>query len=79
VLSPEVNVRKAGSSKGKKETKLVPVTSQEMLQETNDFRTVWFPITKPFPKPDKGDTVEVQLFEKKNKLFGKLESAWKAN
>jgi hypothetical protein len=79
VLSPEVHLRKAGSSRGKKEEELVPVLSQEDLEvHKNDFRAVWFPVGVPIPKPSPGETYEVQLFQKKHKLFGKLESDWKA-
>lgn len=76
----EVNLRKEGAKKGKKESKLQPVTSQEEAQTLGgDFRPVWFPWGDPIEKPKEGETVEVQLFEKKNKLFGKIESDWKAN
>lgn len=79
VLTPEVNLRKAGSKKGKKEAKLVPVGSQEELQDNNnDYGFAWFPIGKPIEKPGEGE-FEAQLFEKGHKLFGKIESDWKAN
>jgi hypothetical protein len=78
VLSPEINLRKAGSSKGKKEGKLVPVSSQEDLEVHKwDFDTVWFPLGEPIQKTQPGEAFEVQLFEKKHKLFGKLESDWR--
>jgi len=80
VLTPEVNLRKQGSSKGKKEAKLVPVQSQEELEDHKfDFKKVWFPMSEPIVKNIPGETFEVQLFEKKHKLFGKVESDWKAN
>jgi hypothetical protein len=79
VLAPEVNLRKAGSGKGKKEGKLTAVESQEQLQDfKNDYRMAWFPIGEPIKKANPGDKVEVQLFEKKHKLFGKVESEWRA-
>lgn len=82
VLTPEVNVRKEGAKKGKKEAKLVPVGSQEELQDpdgaNNDYGYAWFPLNKPIKKPGEG-TFEAQLFEKGHKLFGKIESDWKAN
>jgi hypothetical protein len=79
VLTPEVNMRKAGSSKGKKETKLVAVGSQQQLVDDfkNDWAQLWFPIGEPIQKTIPGENFEVQLFEKKHKLFGKLESDWK--
>ncbi len=80
VPMPEVNVRKAGATKGKKEEKLIPVGSQEELIDAgNDYRFAWFPLNKQFPKPKKGEPVELQLVEKKNKLFGKVESDWQAD
>jgi hypothetical protein len=76
----EVNVRKEGAKKGKKEGKMIPVTSQELLQTLqNDYRLVWFPHGEPLEKPKEGEKVEVQLYEKKNKLFGKIESEWRAD
>jgi hypothetical protein len=78
VLTPEVNLRKAGTSRGKKEKELVPISSQEALETVEwDFRAVWFPVGEPIRKPSPGDTCEVQLFQKKHKLFGKIESDWK--
>ena len=74
----EVNVRKAGSGKGKKEEKMQPVGSQEELIDAgNDYRNAWFPLSAVIRKPKSGETVELQLVEKKNKLFGKIESTWK--
>ena len=74
----EVNVRKAGSGKGKKEEKMQPVGSQEELIDAgNDYRNAWFPLSAVIQKPKAGETVELQLVEKKNKLFGKIESTWK--
>lgn len=79
VVTPEVLLRKAGSSRGKKEAELVPVGSQEeLLDQKNDYKTAWFPIGNPIKKPSPGDPCEVQLFQKKHKLFGKVESDWKA-
>lgn len=78
VLAPEVLLRKEGTTKGKKGAKLVPAGSQEDLQaHKDDYRVCWFPIAEPIEKPNPGDTLEVQLFEKKHKLFGKIESEWK--
>ena len=38
---------------------------------------VWFPFDGKVAKKKSGEDVEVRLFEKKNKLFGKIESDWK--
>ncbi len=71
-------MRQAGSGKGKKEKELVPVGSQEELMDHEyDFRAAWFPIGVPIRKPSSGETFEAMLFQKKHKLFGKVESDWK--
>jgi len=77
----EVLMRKAGTKKGKEEGKIQPATSQEQIQQdfNNDYKAVWFPVGRALDKPNEGETVEVQLFEKKNRLFGKIESDWRAN
>ena len=80
VVKPEVLLRKAGSKKGKEQGKLSPVLTQEQIADyNNDFRVAWFPITEKIAKKKAGEEVEVQLFEKKNKLFGKIESDWLQN
>jgi hypothetical protein len=79
VPSAEVSLRKVGSKKGKEEGELQPATSQEQIQALeNDYNKVWFPFSEPIEKPWEGEALEVMLFEKKNKLFGKIESDWKA-
>jgi hypothetical protein len=82
VLTPEVLVRKAGAAKdkGKKEAKLVPVGSQEELDALQyDMAKAWFPFGDPLEKAVQGETYEVQLYEKKHKLFGELTSEWRAD
>ena len=46
-----------------------------MLDVERSYQKVWFPLDCEFEV--KADVVEVQLQEKKNALFGKLESDWK--
>ena len=73
----EVLARKKGGKKGAEIGKMRPSQSQEELQD-NGWQTGWFPIAHPFEKGKlSGQDVEVQLFQKKNKLFGKIESDWK--
>lgn len=74
VVQPEVHVRKKGSTRGAKEEKLRPAGSQ---QEMDDWINGWFPFSKKIDKSKKGDDLELMLFEKKNKLFGKIESTWR--
>ena len=77
VLHPEVMVRTLGKKKGKSEEKMRPSESQEdIMAQGNNVATAWFPLDAVVKKKKK-DEVEVQLVEKKNKLFGKIESAWR--
>ncbi len=76
VPRPEVSVRKVGTKKGSKGEKLRRVESQEQINDQGNFDGVWFPYGTEIEKK-KGEDVEVQLVEKKNKLFGKVESDWK--
>ena len=75
----EVSIRKAGGKKGSKGEKMRPAGSQEeIIALNNDPQAAWFPIMgDPIKKKKAGEAVEVQLIEKKNKLFGKIESDWK--
>lgn len=79
VVQPELYVREAGKKKADKEGKLRSAESQDQVNQDfkNDYKTVWFPVDYEFQKKSSGDSLEVQLLEKKNKLFGKLESGWK--
>jgi hypothetical protein len=76
VARPEVVQRKAGSKKGGKGEKMRPAESQEEMSPLG-WASVWFPVSIDAPKKKKGESVEVQLVEKKNKLFGSITSDWK--
>ncbi len=79
VAQPEVLIRRKGSKKGKSEAKMKPVVNQQEIGDhNNDYRVFWFPqLAEGIKKDKKGRDVEVQLFQKKNKLFGKITSDWK--
>ena len=74
---PEASVRKIGSKRGGKPEDLFSQLDQDTLYA--NWNRGFFPASLVMPKP-KGaeDGVEVQLTEKKNDLFGKLESDWVA-
>lgn len=80
VPRPEVSVRKAGAKKGGKPEKMDIVQDLLEVDENNAYKysetDTWRPINTTFPIK-KGEKVEVQLIEKKNKLFGEIESLWK--
>lgn len=70
---PEVYARKKGSKRGSGGLKLKPVVDNQGLQD-HGFKAMWKPL--PGEMPFKGDEIEVQLVEKKNRLFKKIESDW---
>jgi hypothetical protein len=71
-----VSYRKAGSKKGSKGEKMGAVQTQEELGELG-WPSAWAPRDLRIDKKPSDGAVEVQLVEKKNKLFGAIESAWK--
>ena len=76
VPKPEVSIRKKGSKKGSKSVKMPGLTSQDELYSLG-WVTAWHPRDLLIEKKASEKDVEVQLTEKKNKLFGKLASDWK--
>ncbi len=75
VPRPEVHLRKAGTSKGAEADTMRPAQTMEESNE-NGPASLWYPIDATLTKKEE-EAVEVQLVEKKNKLFGKIESDWK--
>jgi hypothetical protein len=75
VAKPEVVWRKKGSKKAEKAVKMAPVMSTDTIEKLG-FESTWFPLDLEVDVKGQGE-VEVQLFEKKHDLFGKIESDWK--
>jgi len=77
---PEVSVRKAGAKKGGKPERMDVVSNLEEVDENGKYKFLaddtWRPLDTSF-EVKKGEKVEVQLVEKKNKLFGDISSDWK--
>lgn len=74
---PEVSWREAGDKRGSKPEEMEVMLDVDQLTE-HGFEQAWYPFTLEVDlgqEPEGG--VEVQLTEKKNKLFGKVESPWK--
>jgi hypothetical protein len=76
VAHPEASWRKAGSKRGSKGEDMGYVKGQEEISKVG-WKGAWFPFSITMVKKGQAKDVEVQLFEKKNKLFGKIESGWK--
>ncbi len=77
VARPEAAWRKEGDRKGSKPQKFKMVSSQEQITAANSWAIAWFPVDLDLDKKGVTEAAEVQLTEKKNKLFGKISSEWK--
>ncbi len=75
VPKPKAAGRKAGAKRGSKAEKMPAVTSTQKVQEKGWVIT-WFPGDLGIDIKNAGDTVEVQLTQKKHALFGKIASDW---
>ena len=76
VPQPEVSWRKAGSKKGSKGEEMERVMSSDQLDQLG-WEAGWFPRDMIQTLKNPPEAVEVELTEKKNKLFGKINSEWK--
>jgi hypothetical protein len=72
---PEVSWRKKGSKRGSKGEKMKLLGSSDEV-ETHGYKQAWFPYDLTIELKGDVDEVEIQLVDKKNKLFGKVESEW---
>lgn len=75
VSKPSASYRKVGVKKGSKPEDFGRVGEQEEVNK-GGWSVAWFPKDLDIKKKS-ADKSEVQLTEKKNKLFGKIESTWK--
>ncbi len=75
-LAPEVLIRKAGKGSGAKAGRMRLISDADTLN-VEGYDKAWWPEDFEFENKYAGEAVEVQLLEKKNKLFGKLESSWR--
>ncbi|MEM8713608.1 MAG: hypothetical protein AAGG01_21910 [Planctomycetota bacterium] len=75
VPRPEASVRKVGTKRGYATEKTRPAESQDDI-ERYGWHAMWKPLDVIFDRKG-SDDVEVKLIEKKNKLFGTIESDWK--
>lgn len=76
VLQPEVFVRKVGTKKGGRGSDMTLVLDSEEITRVG-FQAAWFPRDHVVDKRSDDEQVELQLVEKKNKLFGSIESSWR--
>ena len=71
---PEASVRKVGGKRAVVTEKLKPALDQDGVRK-HGWAGLWKPLDKEIPA--KVGEAEVQLMEKKNRLFGKITSGWK--
>ncbi|MEM6672659.1 MAG: hypothetical protein AAF726_07425 [Planctomycetota bacterium] len=74
VPQPEASVRKKGSRRASASEVMRPAQSQDEI-ENHGWGAMWKPLSEEMTLAF--EEFEVQLAEAKNKLFGKIESAWK--
>ena len=75
VSRPAVSYREKGAKRGSKGEEMDIIQDQDALYKS--WKAAWFPIDVTLDKRPSVTEVEVQLVEKKNKLFGKITSIWK--
>jgi hypothetical protein len=75
VSQPAVSYREKGAKRGSKGEEMDVIKDQDALYKSR--KAAWFPIDVTLDKRPSVTEVEVQLVEKKNKLFGKITSIWK--
>jgi len=76
VPKPEAAVRPKGKGRGGKPDDMKLALSQDEINQ-GGWKIAWFPYDLTLDKKGRFDEAEVQLAEKKNKLFGKINSDWK--
>ena len=76
VPRPDVSWRKKGTKKGSKGEKTQVISQNDEFSKYG-WAAAWAPLDLVITKKGKVEESELQLIEKKNKLFGKIESDWK--
>ncbi|MEZ6013627.1 MAG: hypothetical protein R3F49_00815 [Planctomycetota bacterium] len=76
VLRPEASYRKAGTKRGSKPASFDIIQDRDGFDRKGGYEAMWKPLDLVLPKKANEADVEVQLTEKKNKLFGKIDGTW---
>ena len=76
VAEPEVSWREKGSRRGSKPEEMPKLVDTDPMY-SEGWIVAWFPRDLVLEVGEVEGPVEVQLTQKKHKLFGKIESAWK--
>jgi len=76
VPRPEVSYRKVGTKRGSKPEEMPIIQDRDGFDRRGGYAAMWKPLDLVMEKNSHETEIEVQLTEKKNKLFGKIEGTW---
>jgi hypothetical protein len=77
VPRPEASYRKKDSKRGGKPVEMEIIQDRDGFDRKGGYAAMWKPLDLVLPKKASETEVEVQLTEKKNKLFGNIEGSWR--
>lgn len=77
VPRPEVSYRKKDSKRGGKPVEMEIIQDRDGFDRKGGYAAIWKPLDLVLPKKANETEIEVQLIEKKNKLFGNIEGSWR--
>ncbi len=77
VPRPEASYRKKGTKKASKPEEMSIIQDRDGFDRKGGYAAMWKPLDLVLPKRANETEVEVQLTEKKNKLFGKIDGNWR--
>jgi hypothetical protein len=76
-VEPDVFMRRVGTKKSGKSSGMERIRDYDSISN-HGFAVAWFPLDLAMSKKSESEEVELQFVEKKNKLFGTIESGWRA-
>jgi len=77
VPRPEVSYRKKDSKRGGKPVEMEIIQDRDGFDRKGGYDAIWKPLDIVLPKKASETDIQVQLTEKKNKLFGNIEGTWR--
>lgn len=77
VPRPEVAYREKGEKRGSKPLEMAIIQDRDGFDRKGGYAAMWKPLDLVVPKKKDEKDIELQLTEKKNKLFGKIDGTWK--
>lgn len=77
VNRPEASYRKKDAKRGSKPVEMEIIQDRDGFDRKGGYPAMWKPLDLVLEKKPSETEVEVQLVEKKNKLFGNIEGSWR--